>query len=118
MTSVPPVFPDSKTHRLCFFKGAPEAHKHVAVPHYVADEVEGMRRLLRFLEMPSYRLCRPDLHNLHWSVWHEPSKLTYARGRTAGEALENAVTRFACDTDVLGNPYFLKSETSEESKPE
>lgn len=64
--------PDSKSHRLCFFPLAPEAQKHVAVPHFVADEVEELREFIKFLYPPRgqdrFRLHRPDLFEMRWTV--------------------------------------------------
>lgn len=91
--------PDSQTHRLCFFKHAPLGEKHVAVPHFVADEVEEYREFLRFLYpqrgQDRFRLNRPDLLQPEWSVSSKvgDSLVQYAAGETALEAVRHARIR-------------------------
>ena len=83
---MPDALPSSQTSRLCFFPGAPESHKHVVVPNFVADEVEELREFVKFLYPPRgqtrFKLCAPDLNDLAWSVWDAQDKITFARGET------------------------------------
>lgn len=100
--------PDSKTHRLCFFKGAP-AEKHVAVPSFVADEVEELREFVKFLYpqrgQDRFKLNRPDIFEPCWSVSSKVDGVssTYARGETPRLAVAHA--RIRLQYESIGSRY-------------
>lgn len=114
--------PDSKTHRLCFFQGAEEGQKHIAVPIFVADEVEEYREFVRFLYPPKgqdrFKLNRPDVLDPRWSVSarNGPTDnyrgyLTYAAGDTPLQAVKNARLRLQAEDEAERTtvPYSLQS---------
>lgn len=94
--------PSSRTHRLTFFEGAPESHKHVVVPNFVADEVEELRAFIKFLypsrDQRRFALFAPDLNDLSWAVSDLPARQTYARGATPREAVKNARLRWTSES--------------------
>lgn len=99
---MPEALPDSKTHRLCFFQGAPLSHKHVTVPHFVADEVEELRAFVKFLYPPrgqdEYSLLRPDIHEPRWTVYNRRRHVSFTHGATPLEAVRNARLRLQDQT--------------------
>lgn len=99
---MPEALPDSKTHRLCFFQGAPLSHKHVIVPHFVADEVEELRAFAKFLYPPrgqdEYSLLRPDIHEPRWTVYNRRLHGSFTHGSTPLEAVRNARLRLQDQT--------------------
>jgi hypothetical protein len=101
---MPDTLPDSQTHRLCHFKGAPDAHKHVVVPDFVADEVEELREFVKFLfpqrGQDRFKLCRPDILEPRWSVSSHADGVTstYAAGETPVLAVRNARFRLQSET--------------------
>jgi hypothetical protein len=112
--------PDSKTHRLCFFKEAPTNQKHVLVEHFVADEVEEYREFVRFLYPPKgqdrFKLLRPDINDLRWTVvTRDPangySSRSYAAGDTPLQAVKNARLRLQAEDEAERTtvPYSLQS---------
>jgi|SRR6478735_4293137 len=100
-------FPDSKTHRLTFFKGAPENGKHVPVPHFVADEVEELRAFVQFLYpqrgQDRFKLHRPDVLDPRWTVsarGEDGIMCTYAAGDSPRIAVHNARLRLAAEDEA------------------
>ena len=98
--SLPDSLPSSETHRLCYFAGAPESHKHIVVPNFVADEVEELRDFVKFLYprrgQDRFKLYRPDILDPLWSVLvrrEDGAFRTFAKGDTALQAVRNARAR-------------------------
>ncbi len=110
---MPEDFPSSTTHRLCFFQNAPAAEKHVAVPHYVADEVEELREFVKFLfpqrGQDRFKLNRPDILDPRWTVSSkvDGATSTYAPGETPRLAVIAARARLASETT---KEFFLNPE--------
>ncbi len=111
--------PDSQTHRLQFFKGAPDGQKHIAVPHFVADEVDELREFIRFLYPPKgqdrFRLCRPDILDPRWTVTSfvpGDSTATYAAGDTPLIAVKNARLRLLAEDEAerTTTPFSLQPQ--------
>ncbi len=113
----------SQTHRLVHFKGAPRPEiddsksvaenvagsGYVPVPNYVADEVEELREFINFLYpqrgQDRFKLCRPDINELRWTVVAKNaegtgnmfSHHTYAGGDTPRLAVLAARHRLASE---------------------
>ena len=114
--------PDSKTHRLCFFKDAPTNQKHVLVEHFVADEVEEYREFVRFLYPPKgqdrFQLARPDILELRWKVYALEGMprvwTTYAAGDTPLQAVKNARLRLQAEDEAERTtvPYSLEPQNN------
>lgn len=111
--------PDSKTHRLAFFKGAPEGGKHVPVEHYIADEVEELRAFVQFLfpqrGQDRFKLNRPDALEPRWSVsarGDDGILHTYASGDSPRLAVHNARLRLTAEDEAerTKTPFSLEPQ--------
>lgn len=91
----------STTHRLVHFDGAPGTG-YIAVENAVADEVEDLRAFVQFLfplgGQDRFRLLRPDLMELRWTVFDTVAKRSYVQADTARLAVRNARLRLADET--------------------
>ncbi len=125
---MPDTLPDSQTHRLVYFPRAPidetlpiQGQKYVAVPRFVADEVDELREFISFLYpqrgQDRFKLCRPDILEPRWIVTEKESDLhgprTYAGGDTPLLAIRAARARLASEheSERTLTPFSLDPQT-------
>jgi hypothetical protein len=113
--------PDSQSHRLCAFPGAPLSHRQATVPNYIADEVEDLREFIAFLYPPRgqtrFKLHAPDVLELRWTVCCTGSHSTFTFGDTPRDAVRAARMRLKSEeeSERTMTPFSLP-ETEEQPK--